>query len=55
VIRRAGGPSEVEWTVWGDEAEVRRSLAEAGAEVRNVAPLSVDDAAIALLSRKGGS
>lgn len=55
VIRRAGGPSEFEWTVWGDEAEVRRSLAEAGAEVRNVAPLSVDDAAIVLLSRKGGS
>lgn len=55
VIRRAGGPREVEWTVWGDEGEVRRSLAEAGAEVRNVAPLSADDAAIALLSRRGGS
>jgi ABC-2 type transport system ATP-binding protein len=55
VIRRAGEPREVEWTVWGDEAEVCRSLTEAGAEVRNVAPLSVDDAAIALLSRKGGS
>jgi ABC-2 type transport system ATP-binding protein len=55
VIRRASGPREVEWTVWGDEAGVRRSLAEAGVEVRDVAPVTVDDAAIALLSRKEGS
>jgi ABC-2 type transport system ATP-binding protein len=55
VIRKAGGPREVEWTVWGDEVQVRRSLAEAGVEVRDVAPLSMDDAATALLSRKGGS
>lgn len=55
VIRRATGPREVEWTVWGEEARVRRSLAEAGLEVRDVASVTVDDAAVALLSRKEGS
>jgi ABC-2 type transport system ATP-binding protein len=55
VIRRATGPREVEWTVWGEEARVRHSLAEAGLEVRDVAAVTVDDAAVALLSRKEGS
>jgi ABC-2 type transport system ATP-binding protein len=52
VIRQAGSPREIEWTVWGDEERVRRSLTGAGASIRHAAPLSVDDAAVALLSKE---
>jgi hypothetical protein len=38
--------------VWGDEHEVTRRLTESGATVRDAAPLTLEDAAIALLSRK---
>jgi hypothetical protein len=38
--------------VWGEEAEVTRHLVSAGATVRDAAPLTLEDAAIALLSRK---
>jgi len=36
--------------VWGDRDAVTRGLSKAGAAVREVAPLSVDEAAVALLS-----
>lgn len=52
VIRRTQARREVEWVVWGEKADVTRSLAAAGAEVRDVAPVSVDDAATALLSNR---
>ena len=43
-------PRERRWTVWGDEAEVIHRLTAAGATVRAVSPLSLDEAALALLS-----
>jgi ABC-2 type transport system ATP-binding protein len=50
VLRRAGSGREVQWTVWGDEADVARQLAAAGATVRDVAPLSLSEATLALLN-----
>lgn len=52
VLRRAGAGREIQWTIWGDEAEVVGHLSDAGATVRAATPLTLADAAIALLSRK---
>ncbi len=51
VIRGTSTPREVQWTVWGDEANVVRQFAAAGATVRDAAPLSLEDATLALLTR----
>ena len=50
VVNRRGRAREIEWTVWGDRDVVTQHLSQAGATVREVASLSVDEAAIALLS-----
>ncbi len=50
VIRRADRSREIDWTVWGEEDRVVGDLARAGATVREVSRLSMDDAATALLS-----
>ena len=55
VVRRSGAARAIEWTVWGDRDAVTRNLSEAGAAVREVAPLSVDEAAVALLSGREAS
>jgi ABC-2 type transport system ATP-binding protein len=55
VIRRKGSAREVEWTVWGEREEVTGRLSESGATVREVTGLSVDEAAVALLSGKEAS
>ena len=55
VVKRSGAARAIEWTVWGDRDAVTRGLSQAGAAVREVAPLSVDEAAVALLSGRGGS
>ncbi|MEX1184131.1 MAG: ABC transporter ATP-binding protein [Gemmatimonadota bacterium] len=47
-----GTPRERRWTVWGDETEVTQCLTAAGAAVRSVTSLSLDEAALALLSGK---
>ena len=52
VVRRAGTGREILWTVWGEPDEVTGRLARAGATVREVGPLSLDDAAITLLGSK---
>ncbi len=52
VVRKAGNGRELQWTVWGEEAEVSERFARAGGTVRAVTPLSLDDAAITLLARK---
>ncbi|HEX8242076.1 MAG TPA: ABC transporter ATP-binding protein [Longimicrobium sp.] len=52
VVKRGGVGREIQWSVWGDEAEVARHLAASGAVVRDAAPLTLEDAAVALLSRK---
>ncbi len=52
VLRRVEGPREVRWTVWGDERAVTEQLTRAGATVRDVAALTLDEAALALLTPK---
>jgi ABC-2 type transport system ATP-binding protein len=52
VLVRNGSPREVAWTIWGDETEVAQRLHSAGATIRQVQPLSLEDAALVLLSRE---
>ena len=51
VVRRNGSKREVAWTIWGDETEIVGRLRDSGAAVRDVAPLSLADATLALLER----
>jgi ABC-2 type transport system ATP-binding protein len=53
VVKRGGIGREIQWSVWGDEEQVARALVASGATLRDAAPLTLEDAAIALLSRKG--
>jgi ABC-2 type transport system ATP-binding protein len=53
VVRKNGGAREVRWTVWGEERDITTRIAAAGARVRDVQPVSLEDAALALLSREG--
>jgi ABC-2 type transport system ATP-binding protein len=52
VVKRGGVGREIQWSVWGEEPEVVGLLAASGATVRDAAPLTLEDAAVALLSRK---
>lgn len=52
VLRRQDAARDIQWTIWGDEDDVRLRLTSAGAAVREVSPLSLEDAALALLTRK---
>ncbi len=52
VLRSHRAGAEIEWTVWGEEAEVTERLRSAGATVRDAAKLSLDEATIVLLSSK---
>lgn len=49
VVHRAGSSREIQWVVWGDEAEVAGRLTAAGARLRDAGPLTLDDAVLALL------
>ena len=55
VLRRAALGRQIDWTVAGDEARVRHHLAGSGAVVREIVPLSLDEAAVALLSPRATS
>lgn len=50
VVKQRAKAREIEWTVWGDKEVVTREMAQAGATVRDVSALSVDEATIALLT-----
>ncbi|HVA57269.1 MAG: ABC transporter ATP-binding protein [Gemmatimonadaceae bacterium] len=52
VLRRTEGPREVQWTVWGREPEITDQLTRAGATVRDVAPVTLHEATLALLNPK---
>jgi ABC-2 type transport system ATP-binding protein len=52
VLRRGTPGREIQWTIWGEERDVTQRLARAGAVVRDAAPLTLQEAAITLLSRK---
>ncbi|MBV9774107.1 MAG: ABC transporter ATP-binding protein [Gemmatimonadetes bacterium] len=51
--RRSGTGREVQWTLVGEEREVTERLALAGARVREVTPLGLEDAALAFLPEEG--
>jgi ABC-2 type transport system ATP-binding protein len=52
VIRRDGSLREFAWSIWGDEAEVSERLRGTGATILQVDPLTLEDAALALLGRQ---
>ena len=52
VVRRAGSGREVAWTMWGEQEEVVARLQGAGATVRDVDPLTLEEAAVALLAMR---
>jgi ABC-2 type transport system ATP-binding protein len=52
VIRGNGRHREREWTVWGDANEVSRSFTDSGARVRAINPVSLREAAVALIGRQ---
>ena len=52
VLRRSEGPREIRWTVWGRETEIADQFNGAGGTVRDVAPVSLHDATLALLNPK---
>jgi ABC-2 type transport system ATP-binding protein len=54
VLLREGNGREVALTVWGEEREVAERLAAVGATVHDAAPLSLEEATVALL-RAGGT
>ena len=55
VLRRTGMGREVAWTILGDEADVAARLRSAGAVVRSSEPLTLADAALALLQSRAAS
>jgi ABC-2 type transport system ATP-binding protein len=52
VVRRNGRGREQAWTMWGDEREVVERLGAAGASVRQAEPVTLEEAAIALLAMR---
>ncbi len=49
VLRRRGEGRERSWAAWGEPDRIRSELEDAGAEVREVRKLSLEEAALALL------
>jgi ABC-2 type transport system ATP-binding protein len=52
-LRRSRGGREVQWTLVGEESDVTARLAAAGATVRDVTPLTLEEAALAFLAEEG--
>jgi ABC-2 type transport system ATP-binding protein len=52
VLRVGSFGREVQLSIWGEESEIVERLRGAGAVIRDVAPLTLSDATIALLARK---
>ena len=52
IVRRSGRGREVAWTVWGDEVDVVGRLRSGGANVREVDPLTLEEAAVALMAMR---
>jgi ABC-2 type transport system ATP-binding protein len=52
-LRRSRGGREVQWTLTGEERDVTARLAAAGATVREVTPLALEEAALAFVSEEG--
>lgn len=54
IVRETTRQREREWTVWGDPGEVARTLDGSGARVRAIHPVSLREAAVALIGRRDG-
>lgn len=54
VWARSRSTAEIEWRVWGDSERVVAELSAAGATVREVSDLSLEEAARTILSAQGG-
>ena len=52
-LRRSRGGREAQWTLAGEERDVTARLTAAGATVREVTPLSLEEAALAFLTEEG--
>ena len=52
VLRRSGLGRRIDWTVWGQQHDVTAHLYRAGAVVREVSPLTLDDAVMTLLGTR---
>jgi ABC-2 type transport system ATP-binding protein len=52
VAQRAGLGREIQWLVWGEEPEITARLKHAGATVRDVSAVTLEEATLALLGRK---
>lgn len=52
VVKRATFGREIHWTVWGEERDVAARITDSGGVVRDVSPLSLDDAVVALMRAK---
>ena len=53
--RRSRAGREAQWTLIGEPDEVTARLAGAGATVRDVTPLSLEEAALAFLAEEGAA
>jgi len=53
IVRRGGSGREVAWTIWGDESEIVERLRDGGGTVRDVDPLTLEEAAVALMAMRG--
>lgn len=51
VVRRNGAGREIAYAIWGEESDIAGRLTAAGALVRDAAPLTLEEAALALLGR----
>jgi ABC-2 type transport system ATP-binding protein len=52
IVRRNGRGREVAWTIWGEEPAIVGQLKAGGATVREVDPLTLEEAAVALLGMR---
>ncbi|HYR26920.1 MAG TPA: ABC transporter ATP-binding protein [Thermoanaerobaculia bacterium] len=52
-LRRSRGGREAQWTLVGEERDVAARLTAAGATVRDVKPLTLEEAALAFLAEEG--
>jgi ABC-2 type transport system ATP-binding protein len=51
-LRRSRGGREAQWTLIGEERDVTARLTAAGATVRDVTPLALEEAALAFLTEE---
>jgi ABC-2 type transport system ATP-binding protein len=53
-LRRSAGGREVQWSLIGEEHDIAAHLTAAGASVRDVTPLALEEAALAFISEEAG-